>query len=91
MRRQDPPSAAPGSWTILPGLVMIELLKQRNRSASSALDTRHTAIRELLRGIGRTHGMPPDAPRPSRRTKSNNWSPRAATISSGCGIARFCS
>ncbi|WP_159997415.1 site-specific integrase [Roseomonas sp. 18066] len=34
-------------------------IARAHRLAGQPLDTRHTAIREVLRGIGRTHGDPP--------------------------------
>ena len=36
----------------------VAAIARANRMAGAALDTRHTAIRDVLRGIGRTHGLP---------------------------------
>ena len=36
----------------------VAAIARANRMAGAPLDTRHTAIRDVLRGIGRTHGLP---------------------------------
>ena len=37
----------------------VAAIARANRLAGHPLDTRHTSIRDVLRGIGRTHGAPP--------------------------------
>ena len=58
----------------------VAAIARANRLAGYPLDTRDTLIRDVLRGIGRTHGTPPSVPRPLRLRRSRSWSRPARTI-----------